>query len=38
MKNEDEFIKKLFEDDNFIRDFYKNGGINRKADKNKKMK
>jgi len=36
MKNEDEFIKKLFEDDNFIRDFYKNGGINRKADKNKK--
>ncbi len=36
MTKEKEFLTKLFEDDNFIKDFYKNGGINRKADQNTK--
>ena len=36
MTKEKEFLTRLFEDDNFIKDFYKNGGINRKADQNTK--
>ena len=36
MTIEKEFLTRLFEDDNFIKDFYKNGGINRKADQNTK--
>lgn len=36
MTKEKEFLTRLFKDDNFIKDFYKNGGINRKADQNTK--
>lgn len=36
MAKEKEFLIKLFEDDDFIKEFYKNGGINRKATQNEK--
>ena len=36
MSKEKEFLEKLFEDDEFTKKFYKNGGINRKLNKTEK--